>query len=311
MQHGLLELDSYLPPQIEDEEDMATDKQILDLHNRVAKIEGSLVTIKVMVGLLSLLVVPALLGAIAFGGSIAQRVSHLEGEKGDPLGATVKGIESPGSRQQLDANLALLTGQILVDRAEGRKPKEQNIIKISSAVKVASENNPDDPEVWRTATRLVGYRFGTTSTLPPAMPNCLDQTMPHIGTLYKNAQGAFVETPSGDYPDAVFTGEVFQVSNCAIDLDDNGDFSLSALGAKIAEDKAKSPNLKSFILLITNARITYSGGRLLPFNSIQWASCVFDPRPSDGIPSRQSKSITTQLLAADPTGGVIQLPAGL
>jgi hypothetical protein len=306
MQQGLLdELDSYLPPQIEDEEDMPTDKQTLDLHTRVAKIEGSLTSLKGLVVLLF----PILIGFGYYVGRLGERVSHLEGEKGDPLGATIRGIESPGSRQQLDANLALLTGQILVDQVEGRKPKSENLIKISSAVKVASDNSPDDPEVWRAAMQLVDYKFQTRPVPSLPLPNCFEMAMQQTDDLYRNRQGAFIgeapHTPGGA------TGELFNVSNCEVDLDDDGNFNSTVLGKIIERDKNEDPTLREFALRISNARIKYSGGKLLPFSFIEWSNCTFEPKPMNGIPSKSVQSFTSQLLTANIAEGKIQFQSGI
>jgi hypothetical protein len=303
-------LDNYLPPQTEDEEDMPTDKQTLDLHNRVAKIEGSLLTIKGLVGALIVLLVPAIWGAVSFGVNIAQRIAHIEGEKGDPLGATLRGIESPSSRPELDANLALLTGQIRVDQVNGKKPKPENIEKISAAVQAASIRNPDDPEVWRAAMQLVGYKFNSSSGSPSIiLPDCLDNAEKHNGDLLFDKQGNTIDTlPSGTFKEPIFVR--YNVHNCNLSLDYSGDFYATWVGQNLQEIRREHPSVRAILLTATGAHVSYSGGPLLPFSRIDFMNCTFDIKSSENPPNKNGRSITTQLLAASPTGGGIEFPTG-
>jgi hypothetical protein len=64
----------------------------------------------------------------------AQRVSHLEGKVGDPLAATIKGLEAPSSNAVLAANLTLLSAQMSIASANHAKPKHENLNRIANTL---------------------------------------------------------------------------------------------------------------------------------------------------------------------------------
>jgi hypothetical protein len=197
------------PPLIEIEEDMpVSDKQFNELNIRVAQIEGSLTAIKWMVGLLFPTLAALTIGFAVDASHQGERIAHLEGEKGDILGATVRSIEAPASRQQLDANLAFVTAQLRLDRVQGKKPNPQKLAKIANAVQTASSANPDDVDVWRAASELVSYRSALLPiSLPEALPNCLDvveseqnwrdrYTSPEQGKVTETKPGYLLNAPA-------------------------------------------------------------------------------------------------------------------
>jgi hypothetical protein len=329
MQHGLLDeldfsVDNYLPPQTEDEEDMPVSEkqlsdlsarvgtvntQVHDLNTRLAKIEGALVSLNGIVGVLALLVGPGIIAAIVFGVNIAQRVSHIEGEKGDPLGATVSEIQSPKSQQQLDANLALLTGQIRVDQVQGRKPKAANVEKISAAIQAASQMHPDDSEVWRAAMQLVSYRSGLQVTLPENMPDCLD--VPEFNSdQYTSKDGNKTPLVPGfmNAPPQIPWRAHARINNCVLNLDANPHFAESKMGQYFASVKLHHPNTVKLFIEVHDARIIYSGGPMLPVSEIRFANCVFDLHPAYTIPPPKGRALAGQLLVANLSQDVLNLP---
>jgi hypothetical protein len=89
--------------------------------------------------------------------------------KGDPqaikqkikdggLGDIVSKLENPSSRQELAANLALVSSQVRLDRAEEKEPDREKMSTLRSAVVKAAAQNPDVPEVWQAASQIVSFR---------------------------------------------------------------------------------------------------------------------------------------------------------
>jgi hypothetical protein len=177
----------------------------------------------------------------------------------------------------------------------------QNVVSVHS----------DLPETWQAAVQMVDYKFQASASVS-TLPNCLDTVVP-------NAQEVdSIVTPTGavDYPS--FSGPQspnwmahLYLGHCTLSLDDNGDFYSTSAGAFFQKVKEHHPQASFFFLVISDAHITYSGGKILPVSGIQFTNCTFDFKQPSGVPSKLSQSMTTQLLAANTSYGTIQLPAGI
>ena len=106
-------------------------------------------------------------------------------------------------------------------------------------------------------------------------------------------------------------GAAVSASNCQLDLDDDGTFNSTAAAHSFDHIKLLSPDVSFRVLILNNAYIKYSGGKMLPVNEIRFTNCSFEIKPSVGTPDKRGQSITTQLLTADTFKGDIQLPYGI
>jgi hypothetical protein len=163
--------------------------------------------------------------------------------------------------------------------------------------------NKQAPGYWSAATQLVNYKF--QMQFPSALPNCLDQVMNH--TVDVDGNTGHQVSPNA-YPTSELRTEVWDVGHCALDLDADGKFSSTALGKAMEQEKKKYPNLSYFILRVGNARISYFGGKPLPFTAIEFQNCAFELNPPGTQPTKEDQSITTQLLTSD-TSGKLYLPS--
>jgi hypothetical protein len=101
------------------------------------------------------------------------------------------------------------------------------------------------------------------------------------------------------------------LGHCSLSLDDDGNFSSTPVGRFFDRVKKHHPQATLFFLVINNAHISYSGGKMLPVSGIQFVNCSFEFKPPNGLPNKFSQSITSQLLAENPSQGTIQLPIGM
>jgi hypothetical protein len=159
------------------EEDMAsTPKQSGDLHLQLAEIKGSLKVLSAIAAILATV-------AIGFGWytvRLGERISHLEGKIGDPLGAALKGLESPASNSVLAANLDLLSAQIKIVSAKQTKPKPDNIQKIAKVLATVTRQHPDFPETWQAVALLASYRASDILGKSVSVPDCDTSQKPHL-----------------------------------------------------------------------------------------------------------------------------------
>ncbi len=214
------------------------------------------------------------------------------------LGSIVAQLGEPKSSEQLAAILAIIASEVRYDRAGDRPPKLANLTKLSSAVKQVAIKSPEIPEVWQAAFQLVSYR--SESTLPLArihLPNCADDLT--------SLQLLSMSPPKA--PDSKFT---VSLSSCALNLDDDGSFAQTALGKFFEEARKRNPGNENTIHLFAGT-ITYSGGKLLPVDRIDFENCLFDFKPPQMLPPDSGKLIADQLLTADLRKGSIDLSLGL
>jgi len=213
----------------------------------------------------------------------------------DHGGEIVRNIENPENTEQLAANLSLAAAQLQVARSEHIQPNAAKLRNLQSAlIKVATEY-PNLPETWQASVQLVNYKFQNQSAPSPPLPNCLN--------LHRN--------PEPTIPESIhFKQSTIIGSHCSLSLDDDGSFSSTVAGKLFEEDQRRQSLPLVLVLDLTDANITYSGGKMLPIDEIKFKNCTFDFKPSIEFP-KKGKSLTTQLIAANTSGGEIQLPSGL
>jgi hypothetical protein len=98
-----------------------------------------------------------------------QAIKQYEKDHG---GEIVKNIESPATKEQLAANLSLVSAQIQVARSENHKPDRKNLAGLQGALQIASREHPDIPEVWQADAQLVSYKSTGYGTRQRDLPPC-------------------------------------------------------------------------------------------------------------------------------------------
>jgi len=253
------------------------------------------------------------LGALGWCYNLGVKVGKLEQADHEHGIDIVAQLQSPASTEQLETNLIAVTAQIETAKVEGKLPDQSKVRPLSSVLSGVLKNNPDMPRAWNAATQLVNYRFQPSGKDLSSLPDCLN--LPLMGSR------AEVEGPPG--PDGIPThspptgpvivrklGAMVVAQNCRLDLDDNGEFASSTAARDFEDAKRHKPEINYFVLEVSNAYITYKGGKLIPVNEIRFKNCSFEIRPTFDIPDRRQQEITKQLLEAKNNEGAIRLPVG-
>jgi hypothetical protein len=103
--------------------------------------------------------------------TISQRTAHLEGMIGNPLSATIKGLESPASGPALVANLNLVSAQIASSKENRAKPNLENVKRLGNTLTAVAEKHSDLPQAWKAVATLASYSTFTSSEIK-AKPDC-------------------------------------------------------------------------------------------------------------------------------------------
>jgi hypothetical protein len=218
------------------------------------------------------------------------------------LGSIVSSLEHPKSQQQLAANLSLVASEVRVARQDGKKPNNEKLARLSSAVKEVVATNPELPETWQAAFQLVSYRSQSLKESNQAsLRSCLDS--PIALAQYRNTIAAadkhLIQLPKN--PDFMIVS-----SNCVLNLDDDGSFVHSAAWRFFEEVRKRFPeNRVKFSL--QNATIVYSGGPMIPIDGLGFVNCVFDFRNPASVPPRAGQLLAGQLLSSSPEMGEVKL----
>jgi hypothetical protein len=287
-----------------------TQQEFRTLSDSVSRISGSFSTWK----WLSALATTAVIGAVTWSVHIGNKVTAIEQSLSDSGVKLVAELKSPQSPEQLQTNLIKVTAQIETAKVEGKLPDQSKVLSLSNVLSGIVKSNPDMPSAWNAAMQLVNYRFESSAKDISSLPDCLN--LPLTG-VRPEAQG-----PSG--PDGIPTHHPFNgppiarkwegmvaAQNCRLDLDDNGNFASSQAEKDFDDAKRHNSGINYYILEVTNAYITYKGGKLLPINEIRFKNCSFQIEPSFDVPDKRRQSITQQLLEAKNNEGAIQLPIGM
>jgi hypothetical protein len=226
------------------------------------------------------------------------------------LGTVVtSAISLPAKDVAVAANQAR---EIIRTLRKDKFPVQRNeIIEAASATSALAKAHPDVPQVWQTAAELVSYRSELSQiTLPKDLPNCLYTIVP--GNNFDR-----ITTPSGQKVDVPGFSSYqssggwmshVMLANCVLYLDAQG-FEDTPVGKFFAEVRKQHPNTSLFSLVLSNARIVYSGGTILPVTEVQFTNCIFDFKPSSITPASRGRALTDQLLTANLDTGTVQLPA--
>lgn len=215
-------------------------------------------------------------------------------------------LKSPKSPDQLQANLSTVVAQIQMARVEGKPPDEKKVAALSGALAKVVQDSPSLPEVWQAAAQLVDYKFQPKQT-DESLPNCLDMVPPEAPEVDR------IQTPDGavDYPN--FSGPQTQgwmahiyLGKCVLDLDDEGDFDNTSVGKYFQRVRKHHPQAAIFIIVVQDAVIKYSGGKMLPVSAIQFANCAFEIVPPVSLPSNNTKQLIAQLLPQKISTGEVQ-----
>jgi hypothetical protein len=267
---------------------LESDADMAKTEERVASLETSLCLIKRTLSVL----VPTLLlwGWYITTNVIAMKQSMTDG------GNTklVAELKSPKSPDQLQANLATVDAQIQTARANGTKPNIKKVDALSGALSQVVKNDPDLPEAWQAAVQLVNYKYQPQVTIARPLPSCLSLSGP--GTI------SFMGPISPGDPVRL----TFVLHNCTLNLDDEN-FWLTQMGKGIHDAMDTHPASYSIILIVHNSNITYSGGKFLPVNQIQFQNCSFELKQPTVLPNRNVQLVTEQLLAANATDGILNI----
>jgi hypothetical protein len=103
--------------------------------------------------------------------TISQRTAHLEGMIGNPLSATIKGLESPASGPALVANLNLVSAQIASSKENRAKPNLENVKRLGNTLAAVAEKHSDLPQAWKAVATLASYSTFTSSEIK-TKPDC-------------------------------------------------------------------------------------------------------------------------------------------
>jgi hypothetical protein len=287
-----------------------THQEFQTLSNTVSGISGSLSTWKVISGCAT----AAVLAAIGWSIHIGMKIAVIEQSLSDSGVKLVAELKSPKSPEQLQTNLIKVTAQIQTAEIEGKRPDQSKVLPLSDALSGIVKNNPDMPSAWSAATQLVNYRFEPSAKDISSLPDCLN--LPLTGVRPE------VQGPTG--PDGVPTHQPFKgpaiarkwegmvvAQNCRLNLDDNGNFASSNAAKDFEDAKRHNSGIDYYVLEVTNAYITYKGGKLLPINEIRFKNCSFRIQPSIEVPDKRRQSIALQLLEAKNNEGTIHLPVGM
>lgn len=237
------------------------------------------------------------------------------------MGDIVSELRTPKSPEQLQANLTTVTGQIQTARLNGAKPDSKKVDALSGALSQVVHSNPELPGAWQAAVQLVNFKYQPLIENTSSLPNCLEYIQDSDKSIWDGPPAALDSSQPGWHPVTRFGDDgplihlhyaiIFKVSNCHLDLDDQGTFPLTKMGHMLAEAKAHHQSTELISLILTDAHVTYSGGKILPINTIQFRNCSFELKPPAVLPNKYGQSIAEQLLTTKTSDGKIQLQAGM
>ena len=249
-------------------------------------------------------------GVVAFGfvwlGAVSLELWTIHGQLAD--GGNTKLItelKTPKSPEQLRANLSMVSAEIQTARANGTKPDAKKVQALSSALSQVVQRNPSLPEAWQTAFQIVSYRSEPIETrISGDLPNCLSD--PHALDQFRNTLREY-----GGNPEAFSTGFFYvRAKDCTLDLDANYAYESTPGWQFLKEVNEKFPGTGNRFQL-KNVIIIYSGGRLIPLDTLECTGCVFKLNTPSAIPPKEGQEIANQLLTADLAQVNVNLRSGL
>jgi len=197
-------------------------------------------------------------------------------------------LNSPKSREQLQANLSTVVAQVQSARAEGKEPDEKKVVAISNALLEVSQNHPELPETWRAATELISYKSDKLRSIQGKLPPCdFKGVQPQMKQWTVGPEGGV----NGTY------GYAFYLSKCSLKLEDVPD---------LANKEADAPfkwvhmvdGIYRFPIFLTRGEVIYDGGPLNYDAGFAFINCTFDLH-DDGVPSAGGQRILTAALKSE------------
>ena len=99
-------------------------------------------------------------------------------------------------------------------------------------------------------------------------------------------------------------------TNCTLDLDANYAYE-STPGWQFFKEVTERFPSNGIRFILQNAIVTYSGGELIPINSLTCINCVFEFKSPTTVPPIDGQKLTNQLLTADLSEANVYLAPGL
>lgn len=266
----------------EGEESMATQpERLASLESTMSVVKGTLVVL-----------VPSLL---LWGWFITTNVIAIKQQLADGGNKQIVAqLKNPSSPQQLQANLSTVIAQIQTTSANGTKMSSKKVAALSGAVAQVIQTNPSVPEVWPAASQLAMVR---PTTLSPALIPANYVFPP--GPFHPNTVNCFdLKIPSiygRESAEDPYVSATLLLRNCTFALDD-----LKAFYAHEEAAQAKTiygyRKLQINIVLI-GVHVTYGGGPVIPFQSLQAFNCTYQFSLPSVPPSLGSELVETLLTA--------------
>jgi hypothetical protein len=205
-------------------------------------------------------------------------------------GAIVSALEHPSSPQQLAANLALVSSQVRVARAEGKKADPQKLANLSTAIETVAQRDPSVPEVWQAASEIVTYRSEQKFFANGEPPNCLDVWVQPASISLQN------------HTTTVLQPVILQ--NCKMVLD--FDWDKDVKGTKPSGNVPLYPFLDldygewrgGPAVIFKNAVIVYRGGPIQVHVPMAFQNCLFNLETKQD-PTPNGRLLVRTLLASD------------
>ena len=218
----------------------------------------------------------------------------------------------PKSQQQLQANLSTVVAQVQTARAEGKAPNATKVTSLSSAVAEVVQRNSELPEAWQAAMQLVDYKYQLKLGTSTNLPNCLDTLSPGNAEVdrLRTSDGGTVDYPNYSGPQTPAWMSHVILGHCTLNLDDDGSFDSTSVGRFFASVRTHHPQATMFFLVMNDAHVTYSGGKMLPITGVTFTNRTFEVTSPSKLPNRLTRAMTLQLLLAKPKSGEIALPMG-
>lgn len=278
-------------PKYEEDSDSITER-LARVESTIERWQGALGSSKWFGGILATILLGTMGWAINAEISMSRDIAILKSQSPLALSKKAESIiqksTSPG--QLAEAN------SLIVRASKSSAGIEPTTLKhISSSLANQEQSSLGSPEYWRTVSTVVNIKSNYTGR-PTPNNDCLS------GHLAVDL-GPYPIDQWGDvYPETSQTQKAsiaeFRLQNCSLQIDNVSQFWNSSYGKFLKSRKAANPNLKTFILVLVNVQVRYSGGPLLPFTKIICVNCSYSidlPAP----PKLNGQTFVKQLLVAD------------
>jgi hypothetical protein len=175
--------------------------------------------------------------------------------------------------------------------------KPETVSTVSAALAQQGTSHGDLPEYWQLASFVIDQKSDMKG---PSTTDCLSATFAkedlHEYVDQKTGKIIGTEILKKD-PNETIGDYTFALSDCTLNLDSH-DFWHTGIGTKVAYELTQYPEGVRVNFDLTRVRVTYHGGKVIPFSSIRFTNCSFDfdlhaPPPPEG------QNVGIRLLQAD------------